>query len=107
MKCRCRRNRRPPVRAVRARALQRYNVLVEDRQARHIGDIIRERNNSAAHGLAAESGHEQDAVSRVLKTLRLVFVAVLDVLATIGWFVTLPFITADGRELTARGQSRG
>ena len=32
-------------------------------------------------------------VSRILKVLRLLLGATLDVLAAIGWFVTLPFIT--------------
>jgi hypothetical protein len=42
-----------------------------------------------------------------LKIPRLLLGAMLNLLATIGWFVTLPFITRDGRALTAREQSRG
>jgi len=77
---------------------------MEDRQARHIGDIIRERYNRAAD---AAQGPQLDFISRAQKMLRLLLGPVLDALATIGWFVTLPFITHEGRALTSREQSRG
>jgi hypothetical protein len=75
--------------------------------ARHIGDIIRERNGRAAHDLAVAPGLKHNFVSRILKVLQGLLSSILDVLATIGWFVTLPFITRDDRALTAREQSRG
>jgi len=80
---------------------------VEHRRARHIGEIIRERNNRSAQNLAAVPGPKHDVFSRVSKIPRLVLGAMLDVLATIGWFVTLPFITRDDRMLTEREQSGG
>jgi hypothetical protein len=80
---------------------------VENRRARHISEIIRERNNRSAQDLPAAPGPKHDVFSRVSKILRLLLDAMLDVFATIGWFVTLPFITHDSRALIAREQSRG
>ncbi|HZL28498.1 MAG TPA: hypothetical protein VFC39_18390 [Acidobacteriaceae bacterium] len=76
---------------------------MENRRARHISEIIRERDNLSALGLTAPLSPKRD----VLKIPRLLLGAVLDVLATIGWFVTLPFITHDDRAATSREQSRG
>jgi hypothetical protein len=80
---------------------------VEHRQTRHIGDIIKERNYPAAGGRATAPGPKHDVFSRVLKIPRLLLGAMLDMLATIGWFVSLPFITRDDQVFTAREQSRG
>lgn len=80
---------------------------MEERQARHIGDLIRERNTSASHGVAAVPDRKYNVISSVRKILHLVLSRVLDVLATIGWFVTLPLIPRDNRVFTSRGQSRG
>jgi hypothetical protein len=85
----------------------RYNDPVEHRRARHIGEIIRERHSRLAQDLTAAPGPKYDVFSRALKIPRLLLGAMLDVLATIGWFVTLPFITRDDRALTTREQSRG
>lgn len=85
----------------------RYNALMEDRQARHIGDIIRERNNRGTRGLAAIPNLKPHFISRAQKILHLILAGVLNALATIGWFVTLPFITHDAPAVTAREQSRG
>jgi hypothetical protein len=76
---------------------------VEHQRARHIGEIIRERDNLSALGLTAPPSPKRD----VLKIPRLLLGAMLNVLAIIGWFVTLPFITQNRRALTAREQSRG
>jgi hypothetical protein len=75
----------------------RYNALMEDRRARHIGDIIRERNNRGTHGLAATSNPKPHFSSRAQKMLQLILAGVLNALATIGWFVTLPFISHDSQ----------
>jgi hypothetical protein len=80
---------------------------MDDSRARHIGDIIRERHNCAAHGQAAVARPKLNLFSRVRKILRLVFGRVFDLLATIGWFVTRPFIADDDRPLTSRAQIRG
>jgi hypothetical protein len=95
---RCRRDSRPT-----RGSLPRYNDPVEYQRARHIGEIIRERDNLSALGLTAPSSPKRD----VLKIPRLLLGGTLDVLATIGWFVTLPFITCDDRALIARAQSGG
>jgi hypothetical protein len=76
---------------------------MEHQRARHIGEIIRERDNLSALGLTAPLSPNRD----VLKIPRLLLGGTLDVLATIGWFVTLPFITRDDRALTSRAQSGG
>jgi hypothetical protein len=76
---------------------------VEHQRARHIGEIIRERDNLSALGLTVPSSPKRD----VLKIPRRLLGGTLDVLATIGWFVTLPFITRDDLALTTREQSRG
>ena len=76
---------------------------MEHQRARHIGEIIRECDNLSALGLTAPSSPKRD----VLKIPRLLLGGTLDVLATIGWFVTLPFLTQNRRALTAREQSRG
>jgi cell division septal protein FtsQ len=76
---------------------------VENRRARHISEIIRERHNRSAQNRAAAPNPKRV----VLKILRLLLGAMLDVLATIGWLVTLPFITRDDRAFTARAQSGG
>jgi hypothetical protein len=73
---------------------------VENQQARHIGEIIRERNNRGAYGIAPAPGPK--LTCRVQKILRLVLSRVLDVLAAIGWFVMLPFITRGGHAPTPR-----
>jgi hypothetical protein len=80
---------------------------MEDRRARHIGEIIRERNNRAVHRPAAAPKPRNNFNSRAQKILQRVLACVLNALATIGWFVTLPFITQDGRAVTAREQSGG
>jgi hypothetical protein len=87
--------------------IPRYNERVEDRRARHIGDIIRERNDFPVHDLALAADRKHGATSRALKILLLVHRGVLDLLATIGWFVTRPFITDDRHALTSRAQIRG
>ena len=76
---------------------------MEHQRARHISEIIRERDNLSALGLTAPLSPKRD----VLKIPRLLLGGTLDVLATIGWFVTLPFITRDDLALIAREQSRG
>jgi len=80
---------------------------MDDGGARHIGDIIRERSNRAARHPAATSSSEHDPFSAVLKALRLLLGAMLDMLAMIGWFVTLPFITHGSGRLTSRAHRRG
>jgi hypothetical protein len=87
----------------------RYNVLVEDREARHIGDIIRERDNAfwrRGGDLSAPSRAARRTL-RIQKLFCSLLGVVLDVLATIGWFVTLPFITQDDRAQSPCEQSRG
>jgi hypothetical protein len=84
--------------AARVCALARYNELVEERQARHIGEIIRERNNRGARSLAAIPNPEPHVISRAQKILHLILAGMLNALATIGRFVTLPFITT-GRQV--------
>lgn len=79
---------------------------MEEQRARHIGDILKERDNQMVHDLATVSGPEHDFVSRIYKIFRSVFGGALDALAAIGWFVTLPFITHNDCALTAREQHR-
>jgi hypothetical protein len=76
---------------------------MEHQRARHIGEIIRERDNLSALGLTAPPSPKRD----VLKIPRLLLGAMLNLLVTIGWFVTLPFITHGDRALTSRAQSGG
>ena len=90
-----------------SRLRSRYNERVEERQVRHIGDIIRESDYCVALDFAAAPGSKHHRFFRASKMLRLLLAATLDVLATIGWFVTLPFIAHDSRVLTAREQPRG
>lgn len=90
-----------------AAGASRYNTPVEHQRARHIGEIIKERHNLLAQDLAAAPTPKHHVFSRILKMPHPLFRAALDVLATIGWFVTLPFITHDDRALTARAQSGG
>jgi hypothetical protein len=81
---------------------------VEEPEARHIRDIIRERGNifqRRVGDLSARLG--ASSILGFQKPLRSLFGVVLNVLATIGWFVTRPFIIDDGGTLTARKQSRG
>ena len=77
------------------------------RGLRHIGDIIRERNNRAAYGVVPAPGVKRNLTLRVQKILRLILSSVLAVLSTIGWFVTLPFITRNGHARTSSAQFRG
>jgi hypothetical protein len=87
-------------------ALARYDDPVEHQRARHIGEIIRERHSRSAQDLAVTPSPKQNVFSPILMP-RLLLGGTFDVLATIGWFVTLPFITHDDLALTAREQSRG
>jgi hypothetical protein len=79
---------------------------VEHRQARHIGDIISERYNFELGNQTARAGEIRPALD-LRKILWLLLGGVVNVLAAIGWFVTLPFITRDGAALTSREQSGG
>jgi hypothetical protein len=101
----------------RPRTPPRYNELVDHRQARHIGDIIRERDDifpgrtQTVPNRGAEDQTTRAAaanpIRRFQRLLRLLLGGVVNVLAAIGWFVTLPFITHDDRAATSREQSRG
>jgi len=107
MNGRCQRNRRPPVRAARARALPRYNDPVENRQARHIGEIISERYDLGLDNQIARAREIRRSALELRKIFWVLLGGALDALATIGWLVTLPFIAHDGPPLTTREQSRG
>jgi hypothetical protein len=89
-----------------ALACSRYNDLVEHRRARHIGEIISERYDSELGNPAARAGEIRRPPLELRKILWLLLDGALDALATIGWFVTLPFITRHGAPLKTREQSR-
>jgi hypothetical protein len=86
---------------------------VEHRQARHIGDIIKERDNvfegrtqteikSGIKVLPARAGETNRLIRRVQKLLRSLLAAAVWVPLTIGRLVTLPFRSRRVAEWTNR-----
>jgi hypothetical protein len=82
-------------------AFSRYNELVEDRQARHIGDIIRERGNfpqgrtqiavnRRAKDLTAHAAETNRHIFRLRKFFHLLLVVAVWLPLTIGRLTTLP-----------------
>jgi hypothetical protein len=86
----------------------RYNELMEHRQARHIGDIIKERGNSLggrtpiaakrrAEDLTGREGGTSTHIVRLQKFLRLLLIVAIWVPLTIGRLVTLPLTSTPHR----------
>jgi hypothetical protein len=75
---------------------------MDDDRARHIGDIIREHRSRAAMPTP-----KPEALSQASRVPRLVLRTMLDMLAMIGWLVSLPFIGRVDRALTSRAHPRG
>jgi hypothetical protein len=70
----------------------RYNAPVEPSRARHISEIIKERDNRAAVAGAAETNRR---IIRIQEFLRLFLDAMLSVFQIIGWLVSRPFLFLD------------
>jgi hypothetical protein len=92
------------------RQFARYNERVEYQQARHIGDIIRERENAFPRrggDLTARAGDTNRRISKGRKMLRLLLDVAVWVPLTIGRLVTLPLISASQRRLISSAHERG
>ena len=81
---------------------------MENRQARHIGEIIRERSsfsqdrtqvalNRRAENLTARAGDTERHIIRLQKLLRLLVIVAVWVPLTIGRLVTRPLISSGHR----------
>ena len=82
--------------------LARYNELVEPRQARHIGEIIRERDalfrvRTQLALKQARAGETNRRIIRLQKFLRFLLVVAVWVPLTIGRLVTRPLISSPRR----------
>jgi len=67
----------------------RYNAPMEYGRARHISEIIRERNN------AVGASTTNRRIIRIRKYLYLILDALLSVFQIIGWLVSRPFLFLD------------